>query len=366
MGRRSDCRVVAPNLPEGGLGVDAVLVFERLHRVLVCRSRVLAVTHRRGGVVSTAGRSGQHQQDWREHGGPRDPVPGSRGRTAHSYPTPRARTSNLIRRAVHAGPRDSELVRCYCRLRAEPRAVKNDAPRASISRRAGPAGGNRAKSQVIAGERRRGRPHARCLREPRGSAGPGGRAQPTAPRNSAGCRAHDLPRQRAVRAGRFARPSSSSGPWRVSSAVRRWPATTSLAWPLRVATRWRGAQTACRAVVAAPGATLRLLRVSRRAFLAWNRSARAFSELEAAAEQDATAYEVLLALGDAHALRAEADAALRVVYQQAAQAHARSRAISAWVACSAQPRSQSGFGHRTSHSGSLGTGLARRPLRARS
>lgn len=41
-----------------------------------------------------------------------------------------------------------------------------------------------------------------------------------------------------------------------------------------------------------------------RAFLAWNRSARAFEELEAALQQSPGDYEALLAMGDAHRLRA--------------------------------------------------------------
>lgn len=42
-----------------------------------------------------------------------------------------------------------------------------------------------------------------------------------------------------------------------------------------------------------------------RAFLVWNRSGRAFEELEAAAQIDPNHFELLLALGDAHRLRAD-------------------------------------------------------------
>ena len=42
-----------------------------------------------------------------------------------------------------------------------------------------------------------------------------------------------------------------------------------------------------------------------RAFLVWNRAGRAFDELESALAQDSNNYEALLALGDAHRLRAE-------------------------------------------------------------
>ncbi|MFW5920380.1 MAG: tetratricopeptide repeat protein [Polyangiales bacterium] len=53
-----------------------------------------------------------------------------------------------------------------------------------------------------------------------------------------------------------------------------------------------------------------LTRVCRaRAFLVWNRAARAFEELEAALDQDSDHFETLLALGDAHRLRASVDKA---------------------------------------------------------
>ncbi len=48
-----------------------------------------------------------------------------------------------------------------------------------------------------------------------------------------------------------------------------------------------------------------------RAFLVWNRSGRAFEELEAAAQIDADHFELLLALGDAHRLRADVGEAER-------------------------------------------------------
>ena len=57
-----------------------------------------------------------------------------------------------------------------------------------------------------------------------------------------------------------------------------------------------------------------------RAFLAWNRSARAFEELETALQSAPNDYEALLALGDAHRLRAavpESEAAYRRAIQAA-------------------------------------------------
>jgi superkiller protein 3 len=57
-----------------------------------------------------------------------------------------------------------------------------------------------------------------------------------------------------------------------------------------------------------------------RAFLVWNRSARAFEELEAALAMDGNDFEALLALGDAHRLRnAVSDA--ESAYQRAARAN---------------------------------------------
>lgn len=63
-----------------------------------------------------------------------------------------------------------------------------------------------------------------------------------------------------------------------------------------------------------------LARVCRaRAFLVWNRSARAFEELEAVLESDPDNYEALLALGDAHRLRADV-AEAESAYRRAASA----------------------------------------------
>lgn len=56
-----------------------------------------------------------------------------------------------------------------------------------------------------------------------------------------------------------------------------------------------------------------------RAFLAWNRSGRAFEHLEAALQQAPNDYEALLALGDAHRLRAAVSEA-ESAYRQAIQA----------------------------------------------
>lgn len=67
---------------------------------------------------------------------------------------------------------------------------------------------------------------------------------------------------------------------------------------------YRGARSACRPIErASPNSTL--ARVCRaRAFLVWNRSGRAFEELEAALAADATNFDALYALGEAHRLRA--------------------------------------------------------------
>lgn len=68
---------------------------------------------------------------------------------------------------------------------------------------------------------------------------------------------------------------------------------------------YRAARNACRALERA-GRDAVLTRVCHaRTFLVWNRSARAFEELQAALAAEATNFEALLALGDAHRLRAE-------------------------------------------------------------
>lgn len=64
------------------------------------------------------------------------------------------------------------------------------------------------------------------------------------------------------------------------------------------------ARAQCRAVARAAQGTPLGRVCQARAFLAWNRSARAFEELEAALEQAPNDFEALLALGDAHRLRA--------------------------------------------------------------
>jgi len=60
-----------------------------------------------------------------------------------------------------------------------------------------------------------------------------------------------------------------------------------------------------------------------RAYLVWNRSARAFEELEAATAMDANDFEAQLALGDAHRIRA-AVAEAEAAYQRASRARPNS------------------------------------------
>jgi tetratricopeptide (TPR) repeat protein len=60
-----------------------------------------------------------------------------------------------------------------------------------------------------------------------------------------------------------------------------------------------------------------------RAFLAWNRSSRAFEELQAALQDSPESFEALLALGDAHRLRAEG-AEAEAAYRRAISANGQS------------------------------------------
>lgn len=82
---------------------------------------------------------------------------------------------------------------------------------------------------------------------------------------------------------------------------------------------YRPALNACRAVERGARDSV-LARVCRaRAFLVWNRSARAFEELEADLSEDPDHYEALVALGDAHRLRADV-AEAESAYRRAARA----------------------------------------------
>lgn len=82
----------------------------------------------------------------------------------------------------------------------------------------------------------------------------------------------------------------------------------------------RRARAQCRAIErAAAGSALSHV-CQARAFLAWNRSARAFEEVEAALAQSPDDYEALLALGDAHRLRASV--------REAAEAYGRAIRVS--------------------------------------
>jgi len=77
---------------------------------------------------------------------------------------------------------------------------------------------------------------------------------------------------------------------------------------------YRAARSACGPLQRARDGAVLARVCNARAFLVWNRSARAFEELEAALAIDANNYEALLALGDAHRLRAvvtDAEAAYR-------------------------------------------------------
>ncbi len=86
---------------------------------------------------------------------------------------------------------------------------------------------------------------------------------------------------------------------------------------------YRAAQRACRPIerIERDSTIARVCRA--RAFLVWNRSARAFEELEAALAQAPSDFEALLAMGDAHRLRADVPAA-EGAYRRAAQANAGS------------------------------------------
>lgn len=85
----------------------------------------------------------------------------------------------------------------------------------------------------------------------------------------------------------------------------------------------RRARSQCRAVSRAAGEGVLGRVCEARAFLAWNRSARAFEELEAALRQAPNDFEALLALGDAHRLRAAVTEA-EDAYRRASAADARS------------------------------------------
>ncbi len=89
----------------------------------------------------------------------------------------------------------------------------------------------------------------------------------------------------------------------------------------------RRARAACRRIARAASESAIAHVCTARAFLAWSRAGRAFEELEAALQQSPDDYEALLALGDAHRLRAavsEAESAYRraiAVNAQAADPH---------------------------------------------
>jgi tetratricopeptide (TPR) repeat protein len=90
---------------------------------------------------------------------------------------------------------------------------------------------------------------------------------------------------------------------------------------------YRRAQAACRALARPPRGSAEPPLVGRvcmaRAFLVWNRSSRAFEELEAVLAASPNDVEALLALGDAHRLRADVPAAESAYRRAAAAAPAR-------------------------------------------
>ncbi len=87
----------------------------------------------------------------------------------------------------------------------------------------------------------------------------------------------------------------------------------------------RRARAQCRAIErAAQGSTLSHV-CQARAFLAWNRSARAFEELQTALQQAPNDFDALLALGDAHRLRAQV-AEAEDAYRRAIAANGESAA----------------------------------------
>lgn len=106
----------------------------------------------------------------------------------------------------------------------------------------------------------------------------------------------------ALRAGENAAATSA-----LEAAARLQPGDEAAAFdsarPSFQGVDYRAAQRACRRVerIARNGAWARVCRA--RAFLVWNRSARAFEELEAALAENPSHYEALIALGDAHRLR---------------------------------------------------------------
>jgi tetratricopeptide (TPR) repeat protein len=126
------------------------------------------------------------------------------------------------------------------------------------------------------------------------------RAAARASRNDAG--AQHAYGMAALRAGQNAAASAA-----LEAAARLQPGNESAAFeaarPSFNGTDYRAAQRACRRVerIERNGVWARVCRA--RAFLVWNRSARAFEEITEALEVDPNNYEALVALGDAHRLR---------------------------------------------------------------
>ena len=122
-----------------------------------------------------------------------------------------------------------------------------------------------------------------------------------------------------LRAGRF---NDAQRAWEVASRLRSGDpaAAFNIARPSFQQDDYRSAQRACRSVerIERNGVWARVCRA--RAFLVWNRSGRAFGELEAALEASPQHYEALLALGDAHRLLQEREPAI-AAYARAERAN---------------------------------------------
>ena len=121
-----------------------------------------------------------------------------------------------------------------------------------------------------------------------------------------------------LRAGEFAQAQRA---WEAAARLQRGNASAAydIARPSFEQDDYRTAQRACRTVerIERNGIWARVCRA--RAFLVWNRSGRAFGELEAALATEANHYEALLALGDAHRLLGARAEALEA-YQRAERA----------------------------------------------
>lgn len=125
-----------------------------------------------------------------------------------------------------------------------------------------------------------------------------------------------------LRAGRFA---EAQRVLRAASQLRRDDAEAAFdaVRPIFASGNFRASERACRSVARVKNAGAWGHVCSARAFLVWNRSARAFESLEQAIAADPNNFEAQLALGDAHRLRA-AVADAEVAYRRATAIDPRS------------------------------------------